>query len=119
MYIVKTPDFEFRDERGSLVQLVHDGYKQINILRSKKGTFRGGHYHKESKEAFYVINGSVRVEFRTQDGNLENHVFTAGEFFEIQPYIIHSMSFDEDCDLVAMYDICVEKEDGTKDIFSE
>ena len=31
--IIKS-DFEFVDERGKLVQLIHDGYKQINVITS-------------------------------------------------------------------------------------
>ena len=41
------PDFIFDDERGSLRQLVHEGYSQFNIVFSKKGVFRGDHYHRE------------------------------------------------------------------------
>ena len=28
---IKT-DFEFADERGTITQLIHDGYKQINVI---------------------------------------------------------------------------------------
>lgn len=34
------PDFLFEDNRGSLVQLVHDNFKQFNIIKSKKGVIR-------------------------------------------------------------------------------
>ena len=48
------PDFEHTDERGKLVQLVHDGWKQVNVIESKAGQIRGNHYHKVNREAFYV-----------------------------------------------------------------
>ena len=35
--IIKT-DFEFSDDRGTITQLIHDGYKQVNVITSKKGT---------------------------------------------------------------------------------
>ena len=27
-------DFEHTDDRGKLVQLVHDGYRQVNVLKT-------------------------------------------------------------------------------------
>lgn len=30
-------DVRFSDERGTFVQLIHGGYRQVNILESKKG----------------------------------------------------------------------------------
>jgi len=34
------PDFEFKDEQGSPVQLVREGYWQFNVITSKKGGVR-------------------------------------------------------------------------------
>lgn len=111
-------DFDFHDERGSLTQLVHSGYSQINVLISKKGVSRGGHFHKESIECFYVVSGSVIVNAKMHNNEEQLH-FSKGDFFRIAPNIIHSMYFPEDCVLVAMYDKCVEHEDGSKDIYPE
>lgn len=115
LYKLLKPDFEFRDERGKLVQLVHAGYEQVNVLESYAGTLRGGHYHKESREVFYVADGSVDVSF-IRGEEREDRTFHSGEFFLIYPEVVHSMSFPEDCTLIAMYDKCVERADGKKDI---
>lgn len=116
MYQVLVPDFMFQDDRGALIQLVHDGYKQFNIVLSKQGIIRGNHYHKVSKEAFYIISGSVDVVL-SKDSK-EKHVhFQSGDFFEVSPFIIHSMSFPEDCVMVALYDIPIENRKGEKDIW--
>lgn len=116
IYDIKKPDFCFTDDRGSLTQLVHEGYSQINVLETKKGVLRGGHFHKIANEAFYVVSGSVAVTLKTKDAK-ETAVFKKGDFFGIRPYTIHSLFFPEDCVMVAMYDVCVENEDGTKDIY--
>lgn len=118
LYKLLGADFEHEDSRGKLVQLVHDGYKQVNILYSNKETLRGKHYHKISNEAFYVISGSVNVEL-SRDGVNEQALFKKGDFFLIPPYTMHSMTFEDDCVMAAMYDIPVEKENGEKDIYSE
>ena len=46
------PDFEFSDDRGSLKQLVHNGWKQVNYITSVEGSFRGDHYHRKIKRLF-------------------------------------------------------------------
>ncbi len=118
LYKTRLIDFQHNDERGSLVQLVHEGFDQINVLNSKKGSTRGVHYHKRAIEAFYVINGSVEV--RLADNNTEQTItFIQGDFFEIHPFILHTMFFPEDCLMVQMYNTPVESEDGTKDIYME
>ena len=111
-------DFSHNDDRGELVQLVHGGYEQINILKSNKGVVRGGHYHKETHEAFYVVYGSVIVDSCVDDKQ-DRQIFREGDFFCIPPYVLHSMEFPENCFMVQMYSTCVDKGNGTMDIFRE
>lgn len=107
-------DFAFSDNRGTLTQLVHDGWKQVNVITSKMGAVRGGHYHKENKEAFYIISGALEV---TVNGTC--HRFGEGAFFAIDAFDRHSFRFLEDTVLVSMYSDGVELPDGTKDIYSD
>lgn len=108
------PDFRFSDHRGELVQLIHEGYRQINVITSKKGVVRGGHYHKENREAFYIVSGKLEL---TVDGRTSR--FQTGDFFGIEPYDKHSFFFLEDTILVSMYSNGVELENGGKDIYPE
>lgn len=118
LYTIRHVEFCHTDERGSLVQLIHDEFKQINVLESKTAATRGSHYHKRAKEAFYVISGRVEVKLWDKESK-EIVVFKQGDFFEIHPHILHYMFFLEHCLMVQMYDIPIEKKDGTKDIFME
>ena len=112
----KTVDFSFVDNRGSLYQLVHSGYEQINVLFTKKGVKRGGHYHKRSTECFFVVAGTVEVTAKRGDEE-KKYIFSKNSFFQVNPNVVHSMYFLDDCTMVAMYNKCVELDDGTKDIF--
>lgn len=110
------PEFCFEDDRGKIVQLISRGYAQVNVLFSKAGTVRGNHYHKRCTEAFYVVSGSVTVG--VLNGKIcEETTFLQGDFFQIQPKLVHSLHFEEDCTLVQLYDTPVENSDGTKDFF--
>ncbi len=117
LFIRLSIDFNHVDVRGKISQLVHGGYSQINVLETYKGVTRGGHYHKVSKEAFFVVKGSVEVSLRRGKDN-EYHLLHSGDFFMIPPYTIHSMYFPDDSILVAMYDIPVERADGSMDIYT-
>lgn len=114
---IMQPNFEFENEKGKLTQLVRSGWKQVNVITSKAGSFRGGHYHKLNKEAFYIISGKLRLTLR-RDGRTEELVFGKGEMFAISPYCSHDFDYIEDTVLVSMYDQGVELEDGEKDIYA-
>lgn len=51
----KKVDFQFMDDRGTLVQLIHDGYKQINVIISKKTHFVAGTTTKKIKKRFILF----------------------------------------------------------------
>ncbi len=117
LYSLRDVDFQHVDNRGGLTQLIHSGFAQVNVLESKAGSSRGGHFHKRSVEAFYLISGSVEVEFIDKNQS-EKRIFYKNEFFEVKPYVLHSMHFLEDCIMVQMYDVPIQRSDGTKDIFA-
>ncbi len=114
---ILTPDFVFEDERGKLVQLVHSGYKQFNIVTSKAGVLRGGHCHRQNREVFYIIEGSCEVEFTLGDVT-EKHTFSAGDMFAVPPNVYHNFYYTSDSVLAVMYDSGVELENGGKDIWT-
>ena len=110
------PDVKFSNETGLLVQLVHEGWNQVNVLVSNAGATRGGHYHKVSKEVFYIVSGSIKLLIETENEK-EEYILNQNDMFMVLPYQKHTFTFIEDTVMVSMYDVCVEKEDGTKDIY--
>ena len=110
------PDFVHNDERGTLTQLVRRGYSQINVVTSKAGVFRGGHYHKLNTEAYYIVSGRCKVTAK-YNGEEESTVLCKGDFFRIGPNIVHDFDYIEDSVLVTMYSLGVELEDGRMDNF--
>lgn len=111
------PDFRFQDERGTLTQLVRAGFNQINVIESKSGALRGGHLHRQNREAFYIVHGSVTFT-ASDDNHEETYTFSDGDMFAVPPCVKHSFLFQTDTLLVSMYDQGVELPDGNKDIFA-
>ena len=121
MYIrIFEPDFQFSDERGQLIQLVHEGYKQVNYIFSYAGEFRGGHYHRRNKELFYIIGGKLELKVwpvgKADCKYSECYIFGTGDMFEIPENIVHSFYFLETTSLISLYTNGVESESGEKDI---
>lgn len=118
--LIKKMEIEFchKDERGELLQLISQGYNQINVLKSNKGAERGEHYHKENKEAFYVVEGSVIVKAE-KGAKVEKRVFETGDFFIVPPMVKHSFLYPENNVCIQLYDKGVILEGGRKDIYNE
>lgn len=112
------PNFNFKDERGQLTQLVREGYRQVNVVTTKGGVFRGGHYHRENVETFYVVYGRFRFTAE-RDGVREAYEFSAGDMFSVMPNVMHGFDYLEDTLVVALYDKGVENTDGTMDSYTE
>ena len=112
------PDFEHIDERGSLIQLVHNGYKQVNYITSSTKCVRGNHYHKKNEEAFFIISGKIKLTLEKLDQPIiEVHELGANNFFIIKRNINHIFEFLEPTTLISMYSSGVEESDGSIDIF--
>lgn len=112
------PDFIFEDERGTLTQLVHEGFSQINVVTSNAGVERGNHFHRLNREGFFVVEGAFLLE-ASLGGKKENYEFKKGDMFIIEPDVMHRFVYHENTTLVAFYDKGVELPDGTKDIIAE
>ncbi len=113
------PDFVYEDDRGNLVQVTHESYAQINTIYTKKGAIRGNyHYHKNTKEVFFVISGEIKVKL-SLDGIVEEYSFKSGDMFLIHENVRHYFEYLEDTYLIAFYTSRVELEDGTKDIICD
>ena len=116
------PDFTYEDDRGSLIQLVHYGYKQVNIIKSVRGAIRGGHYHKNNSEVFFIISGKLRLKCwhvnKENNKDIKSFLFEKGSMFKIEPFVGHEFEFLEDTILASLYDKGIEYDDGGKDIIS-
>ena len=65
MYKIIENYFSFKDERGEIKGLINfENWQEVNCITSYKGTVRGGHYHKKTKEAIIVLSGKIKVDIR-------------------------------------------------------
>ncbi len=112
------PDFSFLNKAGCLRQLVHDGWKQVNVITSIPGSVRGGHYHKYNREAFYVVAGSFSLCVWNAESK-ENYEMCEGDMFLIPPNVFHTFDYHEETILVSLYSRGVELSEMKKDIWTK
>ena len=112
------PDFTYQGPQGILKQLVHDGWKQINVVDYVAGAKSGNHCHRFNQECFYVVRGSFRLRV-WRGSETEEYVMKPGDMFVVLPEVFHSFEYLEDSILVALYDVGVEISDTEKDIWKE
>ncbi len=84
----------FRDDRGEIIDVLKKGViEYVTIIRSNKGAVRANHFHKDTYQYVYVLDGLLRVvsqmpgepptEVRLEAGDMilnvpdERHAFEA------------------------------------------
>mgnify|MGYP001242511157 CR=1 FL=1 len=97
-------NFEFADERGEFIEVWRgDQWKEMNFFTASKGVVRGGHYHKETSELFFVTSGLCKVEIINLETE-QNEKFSAGykDIFLVEPYEVHFITAIEDLKVVTL-----------------
>lgn len=86
--------FSHEDSRGSILGVVNSGnWKEVNFITSQAGSVRGGHYHKETKECFFIISGLIEVTFTMPAGEksvCEVETFYEGDAFIVFEFVQHT-----------------------------
>ena len=81
------------DERGLICGITQDQWHEVNYVETCAGGIRGGHYHKETRELFYILEGVVDVTIINTQPCAETAVTAlAGSILVIEPYEYHTFS---------------------------
>lgn len=90
----------FEDERGVIYDLLtNESVNHIGLLKSKKDSVRGKHYHKEQKQYTLVLKGKVKVVTKNLLDKNAQVVGTELDEMDIilfPPYCYHSLEAIED-----------------------
>lgn len=86
------PESTHSDARRKLTQLFTYDIKQVNLYEAKSGAVLGNHFHKETIEFFYVVEGTL-------DYNLEK-LIEEGEIFVVYPSETHTLTCITDVKLM-------------------
>jgi dTDP-4-dehydrorhamnose 3,5-epimerase-like enzyme len=102
-------------ERGELA-LIEDGRQFRHLgyfsLRKGDGLFRGGHYHVNKVEHFYVVSGRLRVRLvDLETGNKDEITVEEGQRVTIHPNCAHRFEAEQDAQVIEYFAGVYEPED--------
>ncbi len=79
------------EDKGEFAQISYgEEIRHLAFFELKKGYMRGGHYHKEKEETFYVIDGRMYgICIDTDTGERREYIVGKGEKMFISPRCGH------------------------------
>lgn len=94
-----------KDARGNISDIFYKHpIDHVAIINSKKGVFRGDHYHKFTTQHMYMTKGSLRYYWRgLNEGNdkVKSVIVKQGEMVSTPPYEVHALEILEDNQFIA------------------
>ena len=102
-------------DRGELA-LIEDGatFRHLGYFSLKKGDgyYRGGHYHLNKVERFYIISGKLRVQLVDLESGERSEVeLRDGQRVTIYPQCAHRFTAKENARVIEYYDIVYDSDD--------
>ena len=97
------PYFSRFDERGAFLGITQEHWAEVNFIETRANQVRGNHYHKETRELFFIVSGEIEVVI--DDLNSGEHgefVFSKGDVFIIEPYEVHTFRTRTDAQWINM-----------------
>ncbi len=101
--IIKKITTDFEDHRGAISDiLVKEKIDYVTIIYNKKGAIRGNHYHKETIQFLYVLEGSILVASQKKGKEVEEKVLKEGSLLFNEARESHAIKSLEDSKLLIL-----------------
>ena len=91
------------DERGGFLGITQESWAEINFIETGAKQVRGNHYHKETRELFFIVSGEIEIviDDLISGKHLEMSV-SKGDIFIIEPYELHTFRTRTDAQWINM-----------------
>jgi dTDP-4-dehydrorhamnose 3,5-epimerase len=90
----------FKDDRGSIWDLLtNDQVNHVGLLKSKKNSIRGKHYHKLQKQHTLIFKGKVKIitkDLTVPNSPIEEFILESMEMIVFPPFCYHSIETIDD-----------------------
>jgi quercetin dioxygenase-like cupin family protein len=79
---IEKPDVKYADPRGEIVDiLVKEPVEYVTLIRSRTGAVRGNHFHRETLQWIYLLEGRLKVLYRMPGEPVKARLVEPGELF--------------------------------------
>jgi quercetin dioxygenase-like cupin family protein len=115
---VETPAIAIEDHRGKIIDIVKKtDFEYATIITSTKGAVRANHYHKETIQYLYVLNGRLRSVVQMPGQPASEKILAQGDMVVNEPYEAHAFEALEDSSFIVLTRGPRGGEDYEKDTF--
>lgn len=83
----------FTDQRGDILDLLEkENINAVTIITfNKKGDVRGNHYHEQTYQWNYIMNGAMKLVTQLPDGEIQEVILNKGDFAVTVPHEKHAL----------------------------
>ena len=93
----------FSDARGDIIDIVRDNvFEYATIITSKQGAVRANHFHKETFQYAYILDGRMRVVTQMPGEEKESAVLEPGDLIINEPLERHAFEALDDCTMLVL-----------------
>ncbi|MDR3392980.1 MAG: cupin domain-containing protein [Sulfuriferula sp.] len=79
------PYLSREDARGKLTGLMNTGtWEEFNYMETAAGQTRGNHYHAQTLEVFFILDGEIDMVIHQRNGEVINERLVAGDIVLIE-----------------------------------
>jgi quercetin dioxygenase-like cupin family protein len=102
----------FTDERGKITDIVENvPFDSLTLITSSKGAVRGNHYHRQTTQYTYILEGKCRYYSQKPGEPVEQAIVVKGDLVVSPPLESHAFEALDDSVLLAF---CQGPRNGTQ-----
>ena len=81
-----------KDDRGEITDImVKENIEYVTLITSAKGSTRGNHYHKETDQWVYILEGKMKMLTQMPGGPVVTTILEIGDLAKTGPMERHAM----------------------------
>ena len=93
----------FADERGEIIDILKNSpVEYATLITARKHSVRGNHYHKETYQHLYVLDGKLRVRTQMPGEEAREAVVGKGDLIVNVPHERHAFEALEDSSFLVL-----------------
>ena len=101
--IIKKIKTNFQDNRGIITDIiVEERINYVTVITNLKDAVRGNHYHKETIQFLYVLNGSILVASKFEGKKMQKRILREGHLLLNEANEGHAIKSIEDSTLLIL-----------------
>lgn len=94
---VTHPKYIYKDDRGEITDiLLKENIEYVTLITLAQGNTRGNHYHKETIQFVYILEGKVKLLSQMPGGPVVPAILEKGDLAVNDPVERHAMTAMED-----------------------